>query len=221
MARFYSITLKGTAHQVLVVNTFWYRQDALAMPTTEDLVALRTAWLAANQTDWLAIHTNGYMLEEVIVQGYSDDFDRQPYLPHSHAMAAQGADVSASMPPVVAAILSAKVEPAFKQQRSLPTEPFRESHVRRAYWAVGPVSELDVGADGTFSPAKATTGPHATFRDRIAADLVVTGWSVPGKPVAVANPPKDVPRRGWGWIRQGVWGTAISTRRSRKLGKGA
>lgn len=221
MARFYSITLRGSSHQIQVINTFWYRQDALAMATNEDLAAVRTAWLLANEQDWLNMHTSGYVLQDVITQGYSDDYDRHPYLPEIHTRNVAGLDLTASMPPIVAAILSARVEPVWPARRHGLNEPARYTSVRRGYWAISPINENMVDAGGQFGGYPTAPGIWATFRDRMAANLVVPAWTVPGVPVVVSQPPPKVKERGYGIIRQCAWAQAISTRRSRKLGKGA
>lgn len=221
MARFYSLTLRGSAHQIQVINTFWYRQDALAMATNEDLAALRRAWLLANESDWLNMHTSGYVLNDVVTQAYSDDFDRHPYLPEIHVRNVAGLDISAAAPPVMAAILSARVEPIKSARRHGINETPRYSLVKRGYWAISPINENMMDAGGQFGGYPTAPGIWATFRDRMAANVVVPEWTVPGVPVVVSQPPKDVKERGYGIIRQCAWAQAISTRRSRKLGKGA
>lgn len=221
MARFYSLTLKGVTQNAQIINTFWYRQDDIGLPSEDDLTAIQNAWSGAYMTNWLAIHTTPYVLTEIVTQGYSDQFERTPYLPKVFAMSSAGTDASAGAPPIVAAILSCKVEPQQPARRHRDGEPARYTPVRRGYWAISPISEGLMSDVGAFNAFLHSTGLWHDFKVQMAADLPVVGWTSPAKPVVVSQPPKDVTERGWGYIRQCQWSPHISTRRSRKSGVGA
>ena len=221
MASFYSLTLKASAFQIQIINTFWYRRAEAAVPNGDALSALRSAWLTRHMADWLGMHTAGYVMQEVITQGYSDSWERLPYLPEVFPNNQTGGDTTPAAPPIMAAILSCKVTPVVKGQRSLPSEPFRESYVRRGYWAVSPINEGMVDAGGQFAGFPNPPGVWATFANNMSADLPVAGWTTDAQPIVVSSPPKGVTQRGYGLISAATWAKEISTRRSRKMGRGA
>lgn len=221
MARFYSVTLRGQVNDIMVVNGFWYRQEGIGTPTEADLSALRAEWQSQLQADWLAMHTSTYVLQNYSVQGYSDQWERAPYLPHDFALTAAGTDVTTAGPPIVAAILGCKVEPAQAARRKRADGTIYTSPVRRGYWAISPINEQMSTPEGTFWAWDQTAGLWESWRLRMAQPLVVTGWADPAVPVVVSAPLKDEVARGYGLIKGCYWNRAISTRRSRKLGKGA
>lgn len=219
--RFYSLTLKAMASGTRVINTFWYRQLDEGLPTQADLEELVYTWRLGRLTNWLSLHTAQYLLETIEVQGYGGDWERFPYHPHVETVNEAGTDATPSGPPVVALILSAKVQPIADAPRLHPTLGRILTPVRRGYWAVSPVNEAIVLPDGSFSEYAATGGAWYEARVQAASPLSPPAWIGDAAPIVVSSPLTDEVQRGYGLIVSCTWGRSVSTRRSRKLGVGA
>ena len=221
MARFYNTIAKGQADGTQIINTFWHRDPRIGLPMQTDLETVADAWQSQRQPNYLGIHTSNYTLDELIVQGYSETWDRAPYLPYQRTVGVAGGDTTAPAPPILAAVLSCKVEPAELGRRRLPTGEVVLTPVRRGYWALSPLNEAVFLPDGTFYGAGLTAGLWYDFADDCGQPITLLTAGVNIDPIIAGAPLPGESFRGWGYIRSAAWRREASSRRSRKYGRGA
>lgn len=221
MARFYELTAKGNSDGTLVINRFWYRDPRIGLATQSDLETMADAWQSQRQPNYVGIHTSNWTLDSLIVQGYAESWERSPYLPYERVVNVVGADASAAAPPVLAAVMGCTVEPVDPARRRKPTGEIVLTPVRRGYWSMSPLNEAVFLPDGTFYGYGLDAGLWYNVEQDLGDPMTLVTAGVNVDPVIVSSPLPDEVVRGWGYIRAAKWRREASTRRSRKLGKGA
>lgn len=220
MARFYNLITHGHVGSVAVLNTHWYRDPRSGLPTSGDLDAVADAWKSQRMPNFLLMLNSTYTLREITVQGYDEQFNRSPYLPHSEPVNQPGGDVTAAGPPILAAVLGCLIEPQVLARRRHPTKGIIETPVRRGYWSISPVNEFMAQPDGTFAGYAQTGTLWGDVAAQWSQPLSLMTFTATIEPVRVSNPLEGETARGWGYVRACAWRRAISTRRSRKVGIG-
>lgn len=221
MANF-SVTAVGTALGTQIVNTWWYRTPAAGAPTTADVTAVLDAWELAVRASYLGVLAAGtYILQQELAQGYHHDaWSRSPYLPVIRDVSMAGTRQGVALAPIVAAILSFRVEPVLPGPR-MKNGARILTPVRRGYLSISPMVESDPSGEGKWEPAVLTSAPFVNFRNACTADLTGPGLPAPAEAIRVSQPLKDEDLRGFGNVASAIWRDAVSTRRSRKFGKGS
>ncbi|HEV2122316.1 MAG TPA: hypothetical protein VGW38_06045 [Chloroflexota bacterium] len=205
-----------------IVSTFWYSTGEVGAVTDADLAAVLAAWRTTVRGPLLAWHTNAYVLKQEAVQGYTHDFQRMPYLPLLADQNLVGGTGLFAGPPIVAAVLSARVAPVLPGQQLDPdTGQFRLRPVRRGYWSFGPFPVEEQKPDGLLTAGTIALPRYVNLANACAAVLPVASLPSNPRPIRVSKLPEGATIRGWGNVMGCVWRAAISTRRSRKTGIGA
>lgn len=220
MAQIFSIVQKGELFDQDVLNVFWYHRSTVGLPTPQDLANVELAWFEQLWPDIRAVLTLDYKLKQTIVQGWRDTWQREPFLPQiKDYPSIPGLAAGPTAPPLVCGILSARVEPQepgpqiYKGVRTLRP-------VRRGYWAVSGLPRDGYDASGKLTPSYLASAPLAAFAAAVDDELTTAGATEPSRPIRVSQPLKGEIQRGFGWVRSAVWRSEISSRRSRKVGRG-
>lgn len=225
MPQFYELVLRGSAHGQLVINSLWYKREVIGgtPPVEADLTALRNRFAAEVQPVWLQCHTTDYRLDQIDVYGYSDTFERSPYLPLIYPESALGTAPGTSAPLYVVALISFRVTPMRPWITQVSGEPAQTGPVRRGYLSLSPIPQAMVLEPGTLDLAPLGLSAGALLTD-LTQDLDYD----PGdptqpdfQPVRVSAAGREVQQRGYADIESAQWRPYGSTRRSRMFGKGA
>jgi hypothetical protein len=220
---FASISAIGTARSRQIISLWWYDiPDAQGALDNAALSALLDAWVATVQPPLAAFHNALWSLNQLVAQGYSNEWQRQPYIPLIRDVSGVvGSVVSGMEPPITCGILSCRVEPVVPGRRKKPDGTIVTTPIRRGYFAIGPLSTNDVQDDGTFVPSSLTSSRFTGMVTAATASLAPSGWAAPATPIRVSRPLKDEVARGHGKILGAVWRKEISARRSRRTGVGS
>ena len=195
------------------VNIFWYRRDSTGLPTDADLAALRDYWVATFWPSWAGMLSNQVRLKQITVQGYRDTWERAPYLPLISDHDLPGLSAGAAGSPLLAATLSARVEP-------VAPNPLNGAPVRRGFWSVGGLPATYYGANGLMNPLFFTEAAFIAGKTRASTTFALSTAPEQLQPIKVSVP-TDTGARGYGLIKGAVWRQPVSTRRSRMVGSGA
>ena len=113
------------------------------------------------------------------------------------------------------------MEPQDQARRKRETGEIVLTPVRRGYWAMSPLNEAVFLPDGTFYGYGQTEGLWYNVEQDQGSPMTLVTAGVNVDPVVVSAPLRDETVRGWGYIRGARWRREASSRRSRKLGRGA
>lgn len=216
------VRLIGEASGSQIVNIFWYSTSDTTTLTDAQVEGVLNAFDTTVRTPYLGFMWTEYRLKQEIAQAYTHDFQRQPYLPYIREVDMPGTVAMGYTPQVVAAVLSARVEPVFSgHQRDPKTGNLVLRPVRRGYLSMGPLNSGDIGSDGRLTTVALATTRFTNLRNAFVASLSVPGLPTNPRPIRVSKLPDGGTIRGWGNILDARWRREISTRRSRKTGKGA
>ncbi|HEV2126984.1 MAG TPA: hypothetical protein VGW38_29925 [Chloroflexota bacterium] len=221
---FVEIKTIGMASNIQVQNAWWYRTEANIVFSNADLGAFldshRLLMEAPTEAFWPP--TMGVL--QHIAQGYDDSWNRAPYLPLIREVTGWVGARSTSataMPPHVAAVLSARVEPVLPGPQKDKLGVVSDKPVRRGYWSLSPIIQGDAPHDGRIPNTQLQSAVFGNLRAACAANLTGTTASGALTPVKVSKPVEGIQRRGYGRVVDTVWRPYVSTRRSRMYGKGA
>lgn len=220
MAQFYSVTWAGDLNGTRVLNTVWYRSEAVGLPTDADLDAVEDEFQVNGWPTLRPILTSQYRLKQTIVQGYTDDFVREPYLPMIRDYDAPGNVAAASAPPIMCAILSFRVVPRRPGPHKRSNGTFVDLPVRRGYLSISGISDAVFNANGSVDPTFINSGSAQAVATWARTERDIATMVENLKPVRVSEHVKERPRRGYGDVAGSIWRPEASSRRSRKLGKG-
>lgn len=217
-----SITTIGDSQGTQIVSTWWYEIPFVTADlTTARQDELLNQWETQVRAPLLAFHVTSYTLRKESCVFYDSNWVRTPYLPRERDLALAGTRAGSAGPPIVCAILSARVEPVTSAPRGTPTVVERYTPVRRGYWAFGPLLVSDQSGDGTVTAAARGSAAYTNLRDACASDILPAGWPTAGLAIRVSpEHERGNPKRGWGRIRSCLWRENLSTRYSRKRGVG-
>lgn len=219
---FLSITAKGMFFQRQIISTYWYVVDPPGSAwSAASLAEAMDAWQTTVRAPLLAWHDTEYTLQQQIGQGYDSLWARTPYLPLIRDVNLVGSAVQDAAPPIVAAILSCRVNPVVPGRRKRADGTIYTSPVRRGYFAFGPVNRAETSQDGFLAQSAIASARYVNLAAAVRAELSPAGWATRCVPIRVSPPLENEDARGYGTIDGSVWRAELSTRRSRKTGIGA
>jgi len=213
--QFFQVAMKGRCQDIDIVNIFWYRRNTVGLPTTADLDALLNTWELARVPKFTDVLQTVWELESLTAYGYRDTWVRTPYLPvQRNYTAVTGVQPGPAAPPILCAILSARVEPVVP-------DPTTNKAVRKGYWAISCLAETQFNDDGNVNPSTLVTAPFVALATDVATPFPVVGAIENMEPIKVSRPGPATDARGYGLIESALWSPYASARRSRKRGHGA
>lgn len=218
--QFFSIVQKGDLFGQDVLNIHWYRRDATGLPNEDDLAAVRQAWDNAMWPKFAAVLTSDYKLVQTIVQGWSGEWVRTPYLPRITDYAnTPGTAAPPTASPLIVGILSARVVPVIAGPKIKNGQRVNVP-VRRGYWAISGLPRDGFLNTGLMSPEFRESPNMAALAVAMNDEFAATTAPELLQPIKVSQPLPGETLRGYGMVYSATWRSEQSARRSRKVGKG-
>ena len=223
MSQFYQVACQATYNGTQCINLLWFIRDVAAAPTTTELQAVHNEVVNGHVSLMQQIQVSSYVYNLITVRGFDDTFNPSPPLPLITAVSLAGLDTNPAPPPMYVGIFGFRTNP-------IRSSPLGRA-VRRGYLAFSGLGEQNYEPDGSLA---------ASFRN-LASVTNLRTWHTTGHnsdpglgpipivPIRVSPPlpattppaPPASPNRGYGIILQAQFAVAASSRRSRKLGRGA
>jgi hypothetical protein len=223
MMQFFEAIIRHEQGNEDVLNTLWYRRNSVGLPTAADQAALASALASDWQAALKPITTADLKYRDVTVWSYDEDWNRVPFNPSVAAMSGVGAGAGPAGPPLQVIVIGFRLEPTVPGLQPDPLNPggsYILKPVRRGYLAISGIAEADMDASGLVNPNFLVAAPVAAFCTFVADKFVIGTAAEEMEPIRVSKPPQGVQTRGYALVLSAAPRTAVSTRRSRKVGKG-
>lgn len=221
MAQFFTATAEANYNGTICQNTFAWFRNSTGLPNLGDQTAVADYIQNSLLPKFTPLQSSVLSWKKISVQSWSDTWVREPYLPYIRDISINGTQAVPCAPPVLAVVISFRLKP-------VANHPVKNKPVVRGYISVAGFPEADLNEDGLVSSGLRGSVPMGALLTELNTDwLPPTGVEVMnpirtgapvGRPVGSTLPVDE--RRGWSQIEQARVNIAISTRRSRKYGKG-